>query len=444
MMLAVEACHCVTGLVVGGELFLLRGDHAALLLGASHHLHGCFLDILHGNGLAVAAGCQQRGLVDKVLKVCTGKTGGALGNDLQGDVRCKGLVAGMHLQDLLASLDIRQTHIDLTVKAAGTQQCLIQNVGTVGGGHDDDAVVGFKAVHLHQQLVQGLLALIVTAAQTCAALTTHGIDLINKDDAGHGLFGLIEQVTHAGCAHADIHLHKVRAGDGVEGHPGLACTGTRQQGLAGTRRAHQQHAVGDAGTQRIELIRALEELHNFLEFLFFLVLTGHVGKGSSLFVLVLVLYLGLAYIHDAAATGAAAHHGEQQKAGAAQHSQIEQDLHPRDGLLGGHIVVHHGRIGVSCIVLGDVVRHMVHEHPGVGQLIADRLGAVLVLLYPGGGRGRGGQQAGKQPARGLGGGLLSSIGQLLCTLLQGHGDHAGVQIQREFGDLIAFKIVYHR
>ena len=50
----------------------------------------------------------------------------------------------------------------------------------------------------------------------------------------------------------------------------------------------------DTGTQRIELIRALEELHNFLEFLFFLVLTGHIGKGSSLFVLVLVLYLGLA------------------------------------------------------------------------------------------------------------------------------------------------------
>ena len=63
--------------------------------------------------------------------------------------------------------------------------------------------------------------------------------------------------------------------------------------------------MGDAGTQRIELIRALEELHNFLEFLFFLVLTGHIGKGGSLFVLVLVLYLGLAYIHDAAATGTA-------------------------------------------------------------------------------------------------------------------------------------------
>ena len=97
---------------------------------------------------------------------------------------------------------------------------------------------------------------------------------------------------------------------------------------AGTRRAHQQHAVGDAGTQRIKLVRALEELHHFLEFLFFFVLTGNVGKGSGLFVLALILHAGLAHVHDAAAGTAAAHHGEQQETSAAQHGQIEQDLHP--------------------------------------------------------------------------------------------------------------------
>ena len=139
----------------------------------------------------------------------------------------------MDLEDLLTALDIRQAHIDLTVKAARTQQGLIQNVSAVGGRHDDDAVVGFKAVHFHQQLVQGLLAFIVAAAQTGTALTAHSIDLINEDDAGHGLLCLIEQVTHAGCTHADVHFHKVRAGNGIEGHTGLACAGAGQQGLAG-------------------------------------------------------------------------------------------------------------------------------------------------------------------------------------------------------------------
>ena len=52
----------------------------------------------------------------------------------------------------------------------------------VGGGDDDDAVVCAKAVHFDQQLVQRLLALVVSAAETCAALTAHRVDLIDKDD----------------------------------------------------------------------------------------------------------------------------------------------------------------------------------------------------------------------------------------------------------------------
>ena len=42
---------------------------------------------------------------------------------------------------------------------------------------------------------------------------SHSIDLINEDDAGHGLFCLVEEVAHTGCADADVHLDEVRAGD---------------------------------------------------------------------------------------------------------------------------------------------------------------------------------------------------------------------------------------
>ena len=87
VVLAVETRHRVACLVVGRELFLFGGHDAALLFGACHDLHGCLLDVLHRDGLAAAAGCQQRGLVDEVFEVCTGKTGGALGNDLQRHIR---------------------------------------------------------------------------------------------------------------------------------------------------------------------------------------------------------------------------------------------------------------------------------------------------------------------------------------------------------------------
>ena len=109
-------------------------------------------------------------------------------------------------------------------------------------------------------------------------------------------------------------------------------------------------------------------------------LAGNIGKGSRLFVLVLVLHLGLAHVHDAAAGTAAAHHGEEQEAGAAQHPQIEDDLHPWDGLLEGGVVVGHGRVGVRRVVGLDIFLHVLDENVGIGQLVADRHGTVRVLL----------------------------------------------------------------
>ena len=70
-------------------------------------------------------------------------------------------------------------------------------------------LVGLEAVHLHEQLVEGLLALVVAAAQARAALPADGVDLVDEDDAGHTLLGQIEQVAHAGSAHADEHLNEV-------------------------------------------------------------------------------------------------------------------------------------------------------------------------------------------------------------------------------------------
>ena len=92
----------------------------------------------------------------------------------------------------------------------------------------------------------------------------------------------------------DVHLDEVRAGDGVERHTGLTGAGAGQQGLAGTRRADEQHAVRDACAQRVELVGALEELHDLFQLFLLFVFTGHIGKGGGLLVLVLVLDLGFA------------------------------------------------------------------------------------------------------------------------------------------------------
>ena len=64
----------------------------------------------------------------------------------------------------------------------GTQQRRVEDVGPVGGGDQDDAALGLEAVHLHQQLVQRLFALVVTAAHAGAAVPADGVDLVDEDD----------------------------------------------------------------------------------------------------------------------------------------------------------------------------------------------------------------------------------------------------------------------
>jgi hypothetical protein len=54
-----------------------------------------------------------------------------------------------------------------------------------------------------------LFALVVSATQARAAMTTDGINFVDEDDAGCVFLALLEQVANARCANADKHLNKV-------------------------------------------------------------------------------------------------------------------------------------------------------------------------------------------------------------------------------------------
>src|SRR5699024_263933 len=154
----------------------------------------------------------------------------------------------------------------------------------------DDALAALETVHLDQQGVQGLLALIVTAAQAGATMPADGVDLVDEDDARRVLLGLVEHVAHAAGANADEHLDKVGTGNGEERHLGLAGNRLGQQGLAGARWADHQHAARNAAAQLLELGRVLEELDQFADFVLGLLATGHVTEIDL--DLVLALQLG--------------------------------------------------------------------------------------------------------------------------------------------------------
>ena len=161
-------------------------------------------------------------------------------------------------------------------KRPGPQERRVEDVGAVGGGDDDHVGVRVEAVHLDEDLVEGLLALVVAATEAGAALAADRVDLVDEDDARRVALGLVEQVADAAGADADEHLDELGAGDAEERHAGLTGDGACHQRLAGAGRPDQQDAARDAGAERVELLRVLEELDDFLELRLGLIDAGHV------------------------------------------------------------------------------------------------------------------------------------------------------------------------
>ena len=60
--------------------------------------------------------------------------------------------------------------------------------------------------------------------------------VINENDARRVPFRLIKKIAHAGCAHADKHLNKIRTADAEKRDARFASHGTCQQCFARARR----------------------------------------------------------------------------------------------------------------------------------------------------------------------------------------------------------------
>ena len=156
------------------------------------------------------------------------------------------------LEDRFAAADVRTVDDDLAVEASGTQQRGVEDVRTVRRGDQHDAGLHVEAVHLDEELVQRLLALVVTTAETGTAVTSDGVDLVDEHDGGGRRLRLLEQVAHARGTDTDEHLDEVRAGDGEERDTRFTGDGAREEGLARARGAEQQDALRDLRAHRLE------------------------------------------------------------------------------------------------------------------------------------------------------------------------------------------------
>ena len=230
----------------------------------------------HGDLLLGAAGGQQRGLVDEVGEVGAGEARRPPREHVEVGVRRQRLPAAWTLRIAWRPSRSGRSTTIWRSKRPGAQQRRVEDVGPVRRGDEDHAGLDVEAVHLDEQLVEGLLALVVAAAHAGAAVAADRVDLVDEDDRGGVGLGLLEQVAHAAGADADEHLDEVRAGDREERHAGLAGHGARQQRLAGAGRPEEQHALGDLRADRLELGRVGEELLDLAQLLDGLVRAGDV------------------------------------------------------------------------------------------------------------------------------------------------------------------------
>jgi len=154
--------------------------------------------------------------------------------------------------------------------------------------------------------------------------------------------------------------------------------------LAGARGADQQQAARDAATELLELLRVLQEVDDFLDFLLGLVAAGDVGEGDLVVVLVEHARLALAE-REGAALAAALHlpHEVDPDADEQEHRPpADQQRHQERALL--------ARLNVELDVVGDQVADQAAVEVGGGAADlavirgdGDDLGAALAFLDDG-------------------------------------------------------------
>src|SRR3569833_854953 len=176
----------MTGLVISRHLLLGLAHHHGAPLGAHHDLVLRTLELVHAHHALVGARGEQGGLVHEVGEVGAGEAWRTAGDIAWLHVVVQLNTPHVYTHNLLTASHVWHRHHDLPVEAARAQQGRIQDVRPVRGGDDNGALIAFEAIHLVQQLVQGLLTLVVPTAQPRTAVPANGVDLVDENGARRG------------------------------------------------------------------------------------------------------------------------------------------------------------------------------------------------------------------------------------------------------------------
>ena len=190
----------------------------------------------------------------------------------------------MDPQNFLAPFHVGKIDGDLAIKTARAEQSRIENIGPVSGSDDNDSFLGIESVHLDEQGIEGLFALIVAASDAMASMTTDRVNFVDENNARRGFLALLKHVADTAGADADKHLDEIGTADREEWDISLAGDGAGEQCLAGAGRPDQKHAFGNAPPEFLKLLRITQKLDQLLHFILGFLDSGDVAKSDLIFV----------------------------------------------------------------------------------------------------------------------------------------------------------------
>ena len=175
---------------------------------------------------------------------------------------------------------VRRADDHAAVEAAGAQQRRVEDLGPVGGGEHDDARVGVEAVHLGEDLVERLLALVVAAEpRRRRARAADRVELVDEDDRGRASLACLKRSRTREAPTPTIASTNSDAEIEKNGTLGLPGDRAGEQRLAGAGLAGEQHAARDAAAEPAVAVGVAQEVDDLGELGLGLLDAGDVLEG---------------------------------------------------------------------------------------------------------------------------------------------------------------------
>ena len=179
--------HGMPCLVIRGNLLFFFGEEMTFSFRAQEHFLNRLNEVVLRDYFSVVACGKYGGFIKEICEVRSGKSRGAFGNLAQFYLFGYMFFSSMNFQYCFTVVDIGRVEHDAAVKPPRAQKRGIENIRSVGCRNHNNIVFSLKSIHLDKNLIERLFALVMPSSKSGTALSSHRINLVDKDNC-RGIF----------------------------------------------------------------------------------------------------------------------------------------------------------------------------------------------------------------------------------------------------------------